>query len=61
MCETLFGQIHPKCWYQLAGNFHVYLHAKNKIHQFFFKILQKYYQIPILGTLDMPDQFHQKR
>ena len=23
----------PKCWNQLVGNFHVYLHAKNKLFQ----------------------------
>ena len=28
---------------------------------FFFKILQKYQQLPILGTLDMSGTFYQKR
>ena len=38
----------------VSMNFHVYLHAKNKLHQYFFlKYCKKYYQLPILGTLDM--------
>ena len=27
----------------------------------FLNILQKYYQLPILGTLDMSGHFHQKQ
>ena len=33
----------------------------NFINVVFPKILQKYYQLPILGTLDMSDHFHQKQ
>ena len=35
-CKILFGEIHPKCLYQLVENFHIYLHEKNKLHQCFF-------------------------
>ena len=36
---------------------HVYLHAKNKLYQYFFlKLLEKYYHFPILGTLVMPSK-----
>ena len=38
----------------------IYLHTKNKFRQYFFKILQKYYQLPILGTLDMSSHFYKK-
>ena len=34
--------------------------CKNKL-QYFFKILQKYYQLLILGTLMMSGHFHQIR
>ena len=39
----------------------LYLHAKNKLLFFFLMLLKKYYQLPILGTLDMSGHFHQKR
>ena len=31
------------------------------MQHFYLNILQKYYQIPILGTLDMSGNFYQKR
>ena len=34
--------------------------TQKQLQQFFFDILQKYYQLPILGTLDMSRHFHQK-
>ena len=30
---TRSGQMHPKCYYQLEGNFHVYIF---KLYQYFF-------------------------
>ena len=32
-----------------------------QLQQLFLNMLQKYSQIPILGTLDMSGHFHQKR
>ena len=46
------GRRQPKCQYQLVGNFYVYSHEK---------ILQKYYQLPILSALDTSDHAHQKQ
>ena len=33
---TRSGQAYPKCQYQLVRNFNVYLHATNKLYQYFF-------------------------
>ena len=42
----------------------VWLHESHwqawQLQQFFLNILQKYYQLPILGILDMSSHFHQK-
>ena len=38
-----------------------YNRKQKQLQHFFLNILQKYYQIPILGTLDMPRHFHQKQ
>ena len=35
--------------------------TKKQLRHFFLNILLKYYQIPILGTLDMSGHFHQKQ
>ena len=35
--------------------------TQKQLRHFFLNILQKYYQINILGTLDMFGHFHQKR
>ena len=39
------GYVHSKWYYQLVGNFYVYLHAKIRLHpsSFFLEILQSYF------------------
>ena len=34
---------------------------RKQLLQFFLNMFQKYYQLPIMGTLDMSGHFHQKR
>ena len=34
---------------------------KKQLHPSFFEILQRYYKLTILGTLDMPVHTHQKQ
>ena len=45
-------------WFKASNNKNDWTPVK---YQFFLKILQKYYQLPILGTLDVSDNFHQKQ
>ena len=33
--------------------------TQKQLRHFFLKILQEYYELPILGTLDMSDHFYQ--
>ena len=35
--------------------------TQKQLRLFFLNILQKYYQLPILGTLDMSGHFHKKQ
>ena len=50
---------HQKSKYQLVGNFHAYLHAKNQLHHSLLsKILQRNSRIVILDDLGMPGYTH---
>ena len=53
---------HKNILYPLNTKFFVLFHRLNEIINIsFLKILQKYYQLTVLNTLDMPGHFHQKR
>ena len=38
-----------------------HIRTKKQLQYFSLDILQKYYQLPILGTLEMSSRVHQKR
>ena len=50
-----------KCWNQIIGNFHAYLHAKNRLlHSLLSKDIAKKQQFVILSNLGMPSDTHPK-
>ena len=53
----------PWTWLDPARYLNVfhYNRTQRQLQYLFLKILQKYYYLPILGTLDMPGIFHLKR